>query len=142
MDKSLKIMVVEARFYDDLADMLLAGAKAEINAIGASADVFTVNGALEIPAALKAGLGRYDAFVALGCVVRGETTHYDTVSEESARGIMDLSLRYDMPVGNGILTVENKDQAVKRADPAQKDLGGKAVRAALSVYDIQQKMVQ
>src|SRR5260221_5833318 len=112
------LLVVEARFYDDLADDLLRGAKAALAGAKASFDVVTVPGALEIPAAIAMALkGKtaYDGFVALGCVIRGETTHYETVSNESARGLMDLSVAFAIPVGNAILTVENEAQAWARA---------------------------
>ncbi len=140
MTQNLRIMIVQTRYYDDIADMLLTGAQGAAEDSGAQADVFTVAGALEIPAALKAGLGHYDAFVALGCVIRGETTHYESVSNESARAIMDLTINHDMPIGNGILTVENKDQALTRADHTGKNLGGNAVRAALSLYGVHQEI--
>ena len=134
-------LIVEARFYDDLADALLAGAKAALASAGATFDVVTVAGALEIPAAVAMALkGRtpYDGFVALGCVIRGETTHYDTVANESARGLMDISVAFAVPVGNGILTVENEAQAWARAHATEGDKGGFAARAALAMLALKQ----
>jgi len=134
-------LIVEARFYDDLADALLAGAKAALASAGATFDVVTVAGALEIPAAVAMALkGRtpYDGFVALGCVIRGETTHYDTVANESARGLMDISVAFAVPVGNGILTVENEAQAWARARATEGDKGGFAARAALAMLALKQ----
>jgi 6,7-dimethyl-8-ribityllumazine synthase len=128
------ILIVEARFYDHLNDMLIAGARAAIEAAGHKAEVVTVPGALEIPGAvaLAADSGRYDAFVAIGVVIRGETYHFEIVAGESARGLMALSMD-GVAIGNGILTVENEAQALVRADPAQKDKGGEAAKAALAM---------
>ncbi len=136
---SLRILIVEARFYEDIADALFAGARAELEAHGARFDRITVPGAFEIPAviamaerAATAGRGpRYDGYIALGCVIRGETTHYDYVAGESARGLMDLAVREGLAIGYGILTTENRDQAWVRADPAQKNKGADAARACL-----------
>jgi len=136
-------LIIEARFYDDLADALLAGAKAALASAGATFDVVTVAGALEIPAAVAMALkGRtpYDGFVALGCVIRGETTHYDTVVNESARGLMDISVAFAVPVGNGILTVENEAQAWARARATEGDKGGFAARAALTMLALKQRL--
>ncbi|CAO4143915.1 6,7-dimethyl-8-ribityllumazine synthase [Methylorubrum extorquens] len=138
-----RVLVVEARYYDDIADELLAGARAAIEAVGAEARVFTVPGALEIPAAIailmdagrKAG-GPYDAAVALGCVIRGETGHYDIVAGESARALMDLSVTEHLPLGNGILTVETMEQALARARVSDMNKGGGAAEAALSLLAI------
>lgn len=135
-DKPAHVLIIEARFYEDLADELLAGAKAALTAGGATFDVITVPGALEIPAALSMALSSrrlYDGYVALGCVIRGETTHYETVSNESARGLMNLATQYALAVGNGILTVENDDQAWVRARAGEGDKGGFAARAALAM---------
>jgi 6,7-dimethyl-8-ribityllumazine synthase len=128
------ILIVEARFYEHLNDMLIAGAKAAIEAAGHKAEVITVPGALEIPGAvaLAADSGRYDAFVGIGVVIRGETYHFEIVAGESARGLMALSMD-GVAIGNGILTVENEAQALVRADPAQKDKGGEAAKAALAM---------
>ncbi|UYY76224.1 6,7-dimethyl-8-ribityllumazine synthase [Sphingomonas sp. R1] len=134
------ILIVEARFYEHLNDMLIAGAKAAIEAAGHKAEVITVPGALEIPGAvaLAADSGRYDAFVAIGVVIRGETYHFEIVAGESARGLMALSMD-GVAIGNGILTVENEAQALVRADPAQKDKGGEAAKAALAMLALKGK---
>lgn len=131
-------LIVEARFYDHLNDMLVEGAKAALEQAGHSAEVLTVPGALEIPGAiaLAAESGRYDGFVAIGVVIRGETFHFEIVAGESARGIMALTMD-GIAIGNGILTVENEDQAIVRADPTQKDKGGEAAKAALALLDLQ-----
>ncbi len=133
-----RILIVEARYYDGLADELLAGARAAIEAAGAQAHVVTVPGALEIPAAVAIlhETGAYDAVVTLGCVIRGETGHYDIVAGESARALMDLSVERHIPLGNGILTVENEEQAWARARVSEQDKGGGAAEAALAVLAI------
>jgi 6,7-dimethyl-8-ribityllumazine synthase len=134
------LLIVEARFYDEISALLLAGARAALDAAGASHDRVVVPGALEVPPAIRLALDAtgdgYDAFVALGCVIRGETTHYETVANESARGIMDLGVHRGALIGNGILTVENRDQALVRADPKRKDKGGDAARAALVLLQL------
>ncbi|WP_019515397.1 6,7-dimethyl-8-ribityllumazine synthase [Sphingomonas sp. Mn802worker] len=134
-------LIVEARFYDHLNDMLVAGAEAALRQAGHSSEVVTVPGALEVPGAiaLAAETGRYDGFVALGVVIRGETYHFEIVSNESARGIMALTLD-GLPVGNGILTTENEAQAIIRADPAQLDKGGGAAKAALAMFDLKSRL--
>lgn len=136
------VLIVEARFYDHLADMLLAGARAVLEQAGAVVEVATVPGALEVPPAIAiaAATERYDAFVALGTVIRGETTHYELVSGESCRGIMDLGIWDKLAIGNGILTVENEAQAIVRADPAQQDKGGAAAIAALSLLALARRL--
>lgn len=135
-----RLLVVEARFYDGIGDMLLAGARRAAEEAGCSVDVLTMPGALEIPAAIAiacdaaAASGKpYDGAVALGCVIRGETYHFEIVAGESSRALMDMSVQRKLPLGNGILTVENEEQAIVRADPAQGDKGGDAVRAALTL---------
>lgn len=135
-----RFLIVEARFYDHLNDMLVAGAKAALVAAGHEADVVTVPGALEIPGAiaLADGSGDYDGYVAIGVVIRGETYHFEIVAGESARGIMALTMD-GVAIGNGILTVENEAQALVRADPAQKDKGGEAARAGLALLDLRQR---
>jgi 6,7-dimethyl-8-ribityllumazine synthase len=132
-----KFLIVEARFYDHLNDMLVEGAKAALEDEGHKADVITVPGALEIPGAiaLAAESGRYDGFVAIGVVIRGETYHFEIVAGESARGIMALTMD-GIAIGNGILTVENEQQALVRADPAQKDKGGEAAKAAIALLEL------
>ena len=135
-----RILIVEARFYAHLNDFLLEGARAAIEAAGHSHDVIAVPGALEIPGAiaLAAETGRYDGFVALGVVIRGETYHFEIVAGESARGLMALTLD-GLAIGNGILTVENEAQALARARPDEKDKGGEAAKAALAVLDLKQR---
>lgn len=132
------LLIVEARFYAEIADQLLEGAGRVLRTAGASFDRVTVPGALEIPAALRMAIdcGRYDAFVALGCVIRGETAHYDIVAGESARGLTQLAVRQRALIGNGILTCETGQQARLRADPDGKDKGGAAARAALALLQI------
>ena len=134
------ILLVEARFYPHLNDMLLAGARRAIEAAGHKHETLTVPGALEIPGAiaLAARSGRFCAFVALGVVIRGETYHFELVSDESARALMDLTLQ-GFAIGNGVLTVENEAQAIVRADPAQGDKGGHAARAALALYELREQ---
>jgi 6,7-dimethyl-8-ribityllumazine synthase len=135
-----KVLIVEARFYDHLNDMLVAGAKAAIEEAGHQAEVVTVPGALEVPGAiaLAAETGRYDAFVALGVVIRGETYHFEIVSNESARGVMALTMD-GIAIGNGILTTENEAQAIVRADPEQLDKGGGAAKAALAMLALRER---
>ncbi len=135
-----RFLIVEARFYDHLNDMLVAGARAALEGAGHAVDVLTVPGALELPGAiaLTAECGQYDGFVAIGVVIRGETYHFEIVAGESARGIMALTMD-GIAIGNGILTVENEAQAVVRADPAQKDKGGEAAKAALALLDLREK---
>ena len=134
------ILIVVARFYAHLNDMLIAGARAALEAEGHKVEVLTVPGALEIPGAiaLAAEAERYDAFVAIGVVIRGETYHFEIVAGESARAIMALTMD-GMAIGNGILTVENEAQALVRADPAQKNKGGEAAKAALALMALQDR---
>ncbi|HEX8483521.1 MAG TPA: 6,7-dimethyl-8-ribityllumazine synthase [Allosphingosinicella sp.] len=129
-----RLLIVEARFYGHLNDLLLQGARAAIEAAGHGHETVTVPGALEVPAAiaLAAQTERYDGFVALGIVIRGETYHFEIVAGESARGIMALTLD-GLAIGNGILTVENEAQALARARPDEKDKGGEAAKAALAM---------
>ncbi|MFC0685920.1 6,7-dimethyl-8-ribityllumazine synthase [Novosphingobium clariflavum] len=135
-----RFLIVEARFYDHLNDLLIAGAKAALKAAGHKAEVITVPGALEIPAAISMAeaTGDYDGYVAIGVVIRGETYHFEIVAGESARGIMALTMD-SIAIGNGILTVENEEQALVRADPAQKDKGGEAAKAAIALYDLKER---
>lgn len=136
-----KILIVEARFYPEISDLLLNGAIAKLKACGFDYEVINVMGALEIPIAISFALEskKYAGFVALGCVIRGETSHYDIVANESARGLMKLSLKKHLAIGNGILTVENDNQAFVRADPAQKDKGGFAAAACLRMIELQKQ---
>src|ERR1043165_5135608 len=145
--KGARILVVEARYYDDIADLLLRGAKRVIRDAGATFDLVTVPGALEIPAAIMIGLHAaaareqpYDGVAALGCVSRGETSHYDIVAGESSGAIMDISIALDMPVGNGILTVDTDAQAKARARQTGQDKGGGAARAALTLVRLKRKL--
>jgi 6,7-dimethyl-8-ribityllumazine synthase len=134
------ILCVEARFYPHLSDLLLDGARAAIDAAGHKHETMIVPGALELPGAiaLAARSGRFCAFVALGVVIRGENNHFELVSNESARGLMDLTLQ-GYAIGNGVLTVENEQQAIVRADPRQADKGGGAARAALALFELREK---
>jgi 6,7-dimethyl-8-ribityllumazine synthase len=136
-----KFLIVEARFYDHLNDMLIAGARAAIKAAGHKSEVVTVPGALEIPAAiaLADASGDYDAYVAIGVVIRGETYHFEIVAGESARGVMALTMD-GIAIGNGILTVENEAQAIVRADPQQKDKGGEAAKAAIALLGLKERL--
>ena len=135
------ILIVEARFYDHLNDMLLAGARAAIEAAGHAHETITVPGALEIPGAvaLASESGRFDGYVAIGVVIRGETYHFEIVAGESARGLMALSMD-GLAIGNGILTVENEAQAIVRADPKQLDKGGGAAKAALAMLALKDRL--
>ena len=135
-----KILIVEARFYDHLNDMLLDGARRAIQVAGHTHETITVPGALEIPAAvaLASESGQYDAYVAIGVVIRGETYHFEIVAGESARGLMALGMD-GLAIGNGILTTENEAQAIVRADPAQLDKGGGAAQAAIAMLDLRKR---
>ena len=146
LEDKIRILIVEARFYDDLADEMLKAAADVITAHGAEYDVISVPGALEIPGAIaiaeEGGQGpagkRYDGYVALGTVIRGETYHFEIVAGESSRGVMALTMD-GLAVGNGILTVENEDQAIRRADRAQLNKGGAAAEAAMALLKLQEK---
>ena len=149
LEDKIRVLVIEARFYNDLADELLKGALDVITAHDAEYDVISVPGALEIPAAIAfaeegghrpAGV-RYDAYVALGTVIRGETYHFEIVSNESARGIMDLAIGKRIAIGNGILTVEDEEQAWARARISQGDKGGGAARAALEMVGLKRRLL-
>lgn len=139
-DKPVKLLIVVAPYYKDIADDLVAGAKAVAAKAGAEVELVEVPGALEIPPAIgmASRMGNFDGFVALGCIIRGETTHYDTVCNDSSRGLMMLGLGGTC-IGNGILTVENRAQAVVRADPAGQDKGGGAAAAALHLVALARK---
>jgi 6,7-dimethyl-8-ribityllumazine synthase len=136
-----KFLIVEARYYDGIGEMLLTGATRALQAVGATWDVVNVPGALEIPAAIRmlTRNGPYAGAIALGCVIRGETYHFEIVAGESSRAIMDLTVLDMLPVGNGVLTVENEMQADVRADPAQGDKGGDAARAAITLYHLRKR---
>ena len=134
-----RVLIVEARFYAHLNDLLIEGARAAIEAAGHEHETITVPGALEIPAAVSLAAERYDAFVALGVVIRGETYHFEIVAGESARALMALTLD-GLAIGNGILTVENEAQALARARRTEKDKGGEAARAALALLDLRRRL--
>ena len=144
-----RALIVEARFYDDILDALLEGAIAELKAAGVSYEIITVPGALEIPAAIAMAIeageknGRpYDAAVALGCVIRGETIHFEIVSMESSRGLMDLAVNERFPLGNGILTVNTEEQAWARARVSEDNKGADAARAALAMLRIKRRLAK
>ncbi|RWR45730.1 6,7-dimethyl-8-ribityllumazine synthase [Sinirhodobacter ferrireducens] len=139
-DKPVRLLIVVAPYYRDIADNMIAGAKATAAEAGASVDVIEVPGALEIPTAIgmAARMADYDGFVAIGCVIRGETTHYETVCNDSSRGLTMLGLQ-GVCIGNGILTVENRPQAEVRADPADQNKGGGAAAAALHLVALSRK---
>ncbi len=141
--RGARFLVVEARFYEEIAAFLLAGARAALEEAGASYELVRVPGALEIPIAMAIALDRaeasgcrYDGAIALGCVLRGETYHFEIVASESARALMDLAVARRLPAGNGILTVDTQAQALSRADPARGDKGGDAARAALALHEL------
>lgn len=142
------VLIVEARFYDDILDAMQEGAVKEITAAGATYDVVTVPGALEIPAAIamlldaptRPGRKKYDAVVALGCVIRGDTIHFEIVSIESSRALMELAVSRQVPLGNGIITVNNEEQAWARARSSELDKGGDAARAALAMLHLKRSL--
>ncbi len=145
MDDTLHVLIVEARFYEDIADELVKGAIAELEGAGATHERVSVPGAFELPAAIRFAIKgmhlvgarrRYDAYIALGCVIRGETTHYDYICGQSARALMDLSLQYTIALGYGILTTETREQAWQRARVDGRNKGAVAARAALRMIDL------
>ena len=153
-NEPIRVLIVEARFYDDLADELLRGARAALESAGAEVEVISVPGALEIPAVIamadeggrRAGGRAFDGYVALGTVIRGETYHFEIVSNESARGIMDLTLTRRLAIGNGILTTENDEQAWVRArvgssNSGHGDKGGGAARACLRMIEVHRQLL-
>ena len=133
-----RVLIIEARFYPEISDALLEGAVAALGS-EVGTDRVTVPGALEIPGAIRLAAGRYDGFVALGCVIRGETHHFEIVANESARGLMDLMVRDGLCIGNGILTVEDEAQALHRARAGELDKGGDAARACLALIALKQR---
>ena len=144
MASAPNILIVEARFYDDIADALVDGATAVLDGAGASYQRLQVPGAFEIPATIgfaarSPDAAGYDGFIGLGCVIRGQTTHYDYVCQESARGLQDLALRERVALGYGILTCENRDQALARARRDDQDRGGAAARACLAMIEIKRR---
>ena len=145
--KGARILIVEARFYDDIAEALLAGAAKALNEAGAQYDVVSVPGSLEIPTAIAIALDAaarrrrpYDGVVALGCVIRGDTIHFDIVAHQSARGLMDISIAHGLPIGNGIITVDSEAQALARARFDEQDKGGDAARAALALVALARRL--
>jgi 6,7-dimethyl-8-ribityllumazine synthase len=147
--RGARVVIVEARFYNDIADALLQGATSALSKAGVAYDRHTVPGSLEIPAAIAIAIDAaeregkpYDGAVALGCVIRGETLHFEIVSFESARALMDLSVSRKLPLGNGIITVENDAQAWARARPEEGDKGGDAARAALAMIRLKRHVAR
>ena len=145
--KGARILIVEARFYDDIADALLAGATTALQEAQAAFDCISVPGSLEIPTAIAIALDAaqrrrqpYDGVVALGCVIRGDTIHFEIVSQQSARGLMELSVARKIPIGNGIITVDTETQAWARARLAEQDKGGDAARAALALIGLKTRL--
>lgn len=136
-----KILIIQATFYKNISELLLAGAVKKIEEVGCEYEIVTVPGALEIPTAIAFAEegGKYAGYVALGCVIRGETSHYDIVANESARGLNKIAMKKKIAVGNGILTVENEAQAIVRADPKQKDKGGFATNTCLEMMKLREK---
>lgn len=134
------LLIIDAPYYKHLSKALVSGTEAVLKRAGASWDYQPVPGVLEIPAAVAIALdsGKYDGFVTLGCVIRGETTHYEVVAFESARAIMDLTVKYRLALGNGIQTVENEAQAIARAEPSQLNKGGHAAQAALDMVELRE----
>jgi len=144
-----RVVIVEARYYDNIQDALLEGAKIELDAAGVSYDILSVPGALEVPAAIAIALDAarkngkpYDGAVALGCVIRGDTIHFEIVSNESSRGLMDLSIARSIPLGNGIITVNTEEQAWARARANELNKGGDAARAAIQMMRIKRKLAK
>jgi 6,7-dimethyl-8-ribityllumazine synthase len=143
MNRPPHILLVEAPYYTHIADQLRKGAQRALAAVGATHEIISVPGAFEIPAAIGViarASDRFDGFVALGCVIRGETTHYDHICAESARGLQDLAVRDGLAIGYGILTVENEAQALARASAERRDKGGEAVRACLALVDLKRRV--
>jgi 6,7-dimethyl-8-ribityllumazine synthase len=145
--KGARILVVEARYYDDIADFLLAGAMKVLNKAGAEVERITVPGSLEIPSAIVIAVdaakqkGRaYEGVVALGCVIRGDTIHFEIVSQLSAQGLLELSVARGLPIGNGIVTVNTLTQALARARIQEQDKGGDAARAALTMVALKRRL--
>lgn len=138
----MRVLIVEARFYPEISDALFEGAMKVLTGAGVATERVAVPGALEIPGAIRQAAGRYDGYVALGCVIRGETYHFEIVSNESARGLMDLTVRDGLCIGNGILTVETEDQALVRAAPDNGNKGGDAAKACLALIQLKSRIAQ
>jgi 6,7-dimethyl-8-ribityllumazine synthase len=148
VDQAPHLLIVEARYYDDIAEELIKGAQAALTAAGASSERIEVPGAFEIPAAIRMAVGaedlsagrrRFDGFVTLGCVIRGETSHYDYVCTESARKLQDLACEFILALGYGILTCDTREQAWARARVDGKDKGGEATRACLAMVELKRR---
>jgi 6,7-dimethyl-8-ribityllumazine synthase len=137
-----KILIIQADFYKEISKLLLEGAVKKITNSGYEYEVITVPGAFEIPAVISMAKEKYSGFVALGCVIRGETTHYDYVCLESARGLNELAIKEKLAIGYGIITVENESQAIARAHPSQKDKGGFAAMTCLEMIKIKEKFLK
>jgi len=138
----IRILIVEARFYPHISDALYQGAARALDIAGVESERVSVPGALEIPAAIALAADRFDGFVALGCVIRGETYHFEIVANQSARGLMDLMLQDGLCIGNGILTVEDEEQAIQRAGPDLLDKGGDAARASLALVALKERFAE
>ncbi len=138
----MKVLIIEGRFYEEIVDELVKGAVAELNKQGVTYDRFDVPGAMEVPQVMNLAIKsdkKYDGVISLGCVIRGETSHYDIVADESAAMLLKLACAYNMPLGNGILTVESREQAKIRADSTGKNKGGDAAQACLRLMEIQKQ---
>ena len=143
MSDKAHLLVIDAPYYTAISESLMAGVSAELDAVGATHDYVAVPGVLEIPAAVSMAVNSsrsYDGYIVIGCVIRGETTHYEIVSNESARALMDLSVKHDLALGNGIQTVENEAQAWARASVDDKNKGGGAAKAALAMIDLKKNL--
>ena len=140
--EKLNICLISAPYYKDITDDLIKGALNVLKKINADTKIVEVSGALEIPTAIKLMENKFDGFIAIGCVIRGETTHYETVCQESSRGLMDLAIYRNLAIGNGILTVENTEQAWERADINRKDKGGDAARAAMAMAAVAKRYAE
>jgi 6,7-dimethyl-8-ribityllumazine synthase len=140
----IHILIIESRYYNHIADMLLTGATSELEKQGATFEIATVPGCLEIPIALNMTktMERYDGYIVLGCVIRGETTHYDHICQETMRGVSNFAVENCLAVGNGILTVENEAQAIERASPAKKNKGAYAAQTVLSLIALENHFVE
>lgn len=141
MAEQKRVLVIVAPYYEHISNMLIEGATAALEKAGCDVHVREVPGALEIPVAIRIALesDAFDGFVALGCVIRGETSHYETVTNDSSRGLMTLGTDWGTPIGNGILTVENEAQAIVRADPAQKNKGADAAHACIALMEMREE---
>ncbi|MDP6108779.1 MAG: 6,7-dimethyl-8-ribityllumazine synthase [Rhodospirillales bacterium] len=149
MSETPKILIVEGRFYEDIADALFEGAREVLDAVGMEYERMSVPGAFEVPQAIRfairsmeigSAMNRYAGFIGFGCVIRGETSHYDYVCQESARALMDMAMNYSVALGYGILTVENREQAWARADMTKKNKGGDVAKACLRMMEVKKHL--